>query len=165
MHWYLIYTKPKYEKVALQNLEQQDFECYLPVMSIEKLHHRKIALSHEPLFPRYLFIRLDQSASGRSWSPIRSTRGVSRIVSFGNEPARVDDWLIEALRSHEEIEQNQPEQLFTPGEKVTLTEGAFSGIEGIYQMSDGESRVLVLIELLGKPVEMRISPASLAKTD
>ncbi|MCP4237029.1 MAG: transcription/translation regulatory transformer protein RfaH [Aestuariibacter sp.] len=165
MHWYLIYTKPKHEQVALQNLEQQGFECYLPVMPVEKLHRRKITLSNEPLFPRYLFIRLAKGVSARSWSPIRSTRGVSRMVSFGNEPTRVDDWLIEALKSHEGIVENEPEQLFTPGGKVKLTEGAFRGVEGIYQMPDGESRVLVLIELLGKQVEMRVSPASLVEVD
>ncbi len=165
MHWYLIYTKPKHEQLALQNLEQQGFECYLPIMPTEKLHRRKITLSNEPLFPRYLFIRLGKGVSARSWSPIRSTRGVSRMVSFGNEPTRVDDWLIETLKSHEGIVQNRPEQLFTPGGKVRLTEGAFRGVEGIYQMPDGESRVLVLIELLGKQVEMRVLPASLAAID
>ncbi len=163
MHWYLIYTKPKQEKIALQNLEQQGYECYLPIMPTEKLHHRKVTVSNEPLFPRYLFIRLDKGATGKSWAPIRSTRGVSRLVSFGNEPTRVEDWLIEALKSHEGNERNQPEQLFTPGEKVTITEGAFAGIEGIYQMADGESRVLVLIELLGKPVKMSASLVSLIK--
>lgn len=29
--WYLAYTKPKQESVALVNLEQQGFEAYLPL--------------------------------------------------------------------------------------------------------------------------------------
>lgn len=61
--------------------------------------------------------------------------------------------------------QHKPERLFKPGERVRLTEGAFAGIEGIYQMAEGERRVMVLIELLSKPVAMRVSPTSLRKTN
>ena len=50
-----------------------------------------------------------------------------------------------------------------PGERVHLTEAPFAGIEGIYQMADGERRVMVLIELLSKQVRVRVSPANLRK--
>ena len=46
---------------------------------------------------------------------------------------------------------------------MCLTEGAFAGIEGIYQMAEGERRVMVLVELLSKPVSVRVSPAGLRK--
>jgi transcriptional antiterminator RfaH len=38
-----------------------------------------------------------------------------------------------------------------------------AGIEGIYQMADGERRVMVLIELLSKRVRVRVAPANLRK--
>ncbi len=57
----------------------------------------------------------------------------------------------------------KPERLFKPGECIRLTEGPFAGIEGIYQMNDGERRVMVLIELLSKQVRVRVAPASLRK--
>jgi transcriptional antiterminator RfaH len=50
-----------------------------------------------------------------------------------------------------------------PGERVRLTEAPFAGIEGIYQMADGERRVMVLIELLSKQVRVRVAPANLRK--
>jgi transcriptional antiterminator RfaH len=46
---------------------------------------------------------------------------------------------------------------------VRLTEAPFAGIEGIYQMTDGERRVIVLIEILRKPVAVRVAPPSLRK--
>ena len=49
------------------------------------------------------------------------------------------------------------------GERVRLTEGPFAGIEGIYQMADGERRAIVLIELLSKQVRVRVAPANLRK--
>jgi len=121
-------------------------------------------VSDEPLFPRYLFIRLGHRDSAKSWAPIRSTKGVSRLVSFGIEPARVDDGLIELLRMQEASVQTEPERLFNPGERVRLIDGAFAGIEGIYKMTDRESRVMVLIEILSKPVVIRTAPGSLRKT-
>ena len=163
MHWYLVHTKPRQEKCALENLHRQGYQCYLPTHLSEKLHRGVIVIADGPLFPRYLFIRLGQGDSAKSWSPIRSTKGVSRLVSFGIEPARVDDALIELLRTQEASVQTEPERLFKPGERVRLTEVPFAGIEGIYQMADGEGRVMVLIEILSKPVAVRVAPANLRK--
>ena len=163
MHWHLVHTKPKQEKCALQNLQQQGYQCYLPIFPIEKLRQGVLSVADEPLFPRYLFIRLGQGSSAKSWSPIRSTKGVNRLVSFGVELAKIDDSLINLIKAQEAAAQNEPERLFTPGERVRLTKGAFAGIEGIYQMDDGERRAMVLIELLCKPVAVCVSPAGLRK--
>jgi transcriptional antiterminator RfaH len=113
------------------------------------------------MFPRYLFIRLDSSGSGQSWSPIRSTLGVSQLVRFGGQPAVVDSKLIELLRSKEQV--RQPEQLFKAGEKVVVADGPFVGFEAIFQTVDAESRSMILLEMLSKPVAMRIETASLRK--
>lgn len=75
----------------------------------------------------------------------------------------MDDGLVEMLRKQEASAQSEPERLFKPGEPVCLTDAPFAGIEGIYQMSDGERRVMVLIEFLGKSVAVRLAPASLRK--
>ena len=101
MHWYLVHTKPRQEKSALENLHRQGYQCYLPTIPSEKLRQGPLTVADEPLFPRYLFIRLGQGDSAKSWAPIRSTKGVSRLVSFGIEPARVDGGLIELLRTQE----------------------------------------------------------------
>lgn len=163
MHWYLIHTKPKQEKYALENLERQGYQCYLPTLPCEKIRQGSLSLCDEPLFPRYLFVRLGLDDSAKSWSPIRSTKGVSRLVSFGTAPAKVHDALIDRLKAQEVREHNTPVRLFSPGERVCLTEAPFAGIEGIYQMADGDRRVMVLIELMSRPVSVRIAQAGLRK--
>lgn len=163
MHWYLVHTKPRQEKCALENLQRQGYPCYLPTLPSEKIRQSVLTVTDEPLFPRYLFIRLGQGESAQSWAPIRSTKGVSRLVSFGSEPAKVSDSLVEALRAQEASVQAEPERLFKPGERVRLTEAPFAGIEGIYQMADGERRVMVLIEFLSKQVSLRVATTSLRK--
>jgi transcriptional antiterminator RfaH len=75
----------------------------------------------------------------------------------------VADSLVEALRAQEASVQAEPARLFKPGERARLTEAPFAGIEGVYQMADGERRVMVLIELLSKQVRVRVTPANLRK--
>jgi len=163
LRWYLVYTKPRGETAALENLRRQGYKCYLPTFPREKLCRGLLTVGHEPLFPRYLFIRLGMEDTAKSWGPIRSTKGVIRLVSFGAEPAPVDDDLIELLQTPEASAQAEPARLFKPGEHVRLLEAPFTGIEGIYQMADGERRAMVLIEILSKPVTLCVAPISLRK--
>jgi transcriptional antiterminator RfaH len=163
MNWYVVHTKPRQEERALQNLMWQGFECYLPTLTVEKIKQGVLSIVVEPMFARYLFIQLDDSKSGRSWSPIRSTKGVSRLVTFGGEAAKVADDLIAALRARAALEAAQPRRLFTQGMRVRITEGPFADIEGIYQIADGERRAMVLIELLNKPVRLSV-PAEQLRT-
>lgn len=163
MHWYLVHTKPRQEHCALRNLEQQGYECYLPTLTTEKLNQGVLRVVEEPLFPRYLFVRLGRDASAKGWAPIRSTRGVSRLVAFGNEPAKIGDALVDFLRERDAVGRERPQRLFAVGDKVRLTAEPFAGIEGIYQMQDGERRVMVLIELLSKPLTVRVALTELTK--
>ncbi|MDD4943120.1 MAG: transcription/translation regulatory transformer protein RfaH [Rhodoferax sp.] len=162
LSWYLIHTKPRQEALALTNLSRQGFECYMPMLRLEKICQRKTALVAEPMFPRYLFIRLDASGSGQSWSPIRSTLGVNQLVRFGGQPAKVDGQLIDLIRSREQGTHAQA--LFSAGDNVTVADGPFAGLEAIYQNTDAESRSMILLNILSKPVAMRIDTASLRKT-
>lgn len=163
MHWYLVHTKPRQEKCALENLQNQGFLCYLPTIPVEKICRETVEIADTPLFPRYLFVQLGQDASARGWGPIRSTKGVNRLVSFGAEPARVDDGLIDALKTQESAAKGQPQRLFEPGDRVLLTGVASRDIEGIFQTAEGERRAMVLIELLSRQVRVAVSPSMLRK--
>ena len=159
--WHLIHTKPRQEALALTNLSRQGFECYMPMLRLQKIRQRKTAIVAEPMFPRYLFIRLDTSGTGQSWSPIRSTLGVNQLVRFGGQPAKVDGQLIDLIRSREQGTQAQA--LFSAGDNVTVADGPFAGLEAIYQNTDAESRSMILLNILSKPVAMRIDTASLRR--
>ena len=161
LSWYLIHTKPRQEALALTNLTRQGFDCYMPLLKLERIRQRKVMMEQEPMFPRYFFIRLDSSGLGQSWAPIRSTLGVTQLVRFGGQPAKVDDQLIILLQSRDQ--SGHAQALFEQGELVVVTEGPFVGIEAVYQTRDAESRSLILLEILSKPVAMRIETASLRR--
>ena len=161
LSWYLVHTKPRQEDIALANLLRQGYECYLPQMRIERIRRRKAEVATEPMFPRYLFIRLDSSDQGKSWSPIRSTLGVSQLVHFGSRAAKVDNTLVDLLRERERALPR--EAMFHSGDSVVITDGPFAGIEAIYQTSDAERRAFILLEILAKPVSMHIDAGRLRK--
>ena len=163
MGWYAIHTKSRQEQRALVNLEQQGYQCYLPVFLAEKLSRGRLSVVEEPLFSRYLFICLDTSRSGKGWATIRSTRGVSSLVTMGTEPAKLDIQLIDSLRDQQQLLRKQPQRLFAAGERLLVTDGPFAGIEAIYQMTCAENRAMVLIELMGKFAQMKLQPSSLRK--
>lgn len=163
MHWYVVHTKPKQESRALLNLERQGFACFLPTIPRKKVKSKAFEIVHEPLFSRYLFIELDTTLSGKSWAPIRSTLGVSKLVTFGNEPARVNPGLIELLREQEATLAQSPIAQYQPGDIVRIKEGPFKGLEAVYQMDDGEMRAMVLIELIQKPTRMQVDIGNLQK--
>jgi transcriptional antiterminator RfaH len=160
--WYLVHTKIRQESRALSNLEAQGFECFLPTLQIEKIRKNTLTIAEEVLFPRYLFIRLATDLDSQSWTPIRSTPGVNRLVAFGNTPAKVDSNLIEQIQKRS-LNSPTPLAYFKFGELVQITQGAFAGVDAIYQMKDGDQRVMVLINILSQNVKMSVQPSMLRK--
>lgn len=163
-NWHLVHTKIRQEHVAQSNLERQGYACYLPKIKAEKLRAGELKVIEEPLFPRYLFIKLETGLDAKSWAPIRSTLGVSRLVTFGQTPAKIDDDLLESIRARSESADVQLRH-FAPGEQVVVTQGPFTGVEALYQMADGQERVVVLLTILSKQVRMTVPPTSIRKSN
>jgi len=161
MAWFVVHTKPRQEARALQNLEQQGYCCFLPTISKKKTTRQGLKVVQEPLFTRYLFIELDTTLSGKSWAPIRSTLGVSRLVTFGVEPAKVDIHLVDFLKE-QQVRQDAPPSPYSEGDRIVIKSGPFAGLEAIYQMDDGERRAMVLIEIIQKPTKLQIDITEIA---
>jgi transcriptional antiterminator RfaH len=150
MQWHMVHTKPKQEERALQNLKQLGYQCYLPTLPTEKLRQARLSVTHEPLFPRYLFVRMGEGNFDKSWTPIRSTNGVSRLVNFGTEPAKIENSLVAYFQAHEAYIQGPPRCLVEPEEWFRSNENPLADIENIYKIVDGQRRVMALMELLSR---------------
>ena len=99
----------------------------------------------------------------KSWSPVRSTQGVSSLVRFADRPARVDSRIINLIKRHEFEINKAPERLFNEGDSLEVTDGPFAGMRAVFEMADGEHRAMVLISLLGKLTRLTIRPSELKK--
>ena len=149
-HWYLIYTKPRSELLAEKNLERQGFRTYLPRLANPPQERGRRVVPVAPLFPRYLFIEVD--AGQQSVAPIRSTFGVSNIVTFGGRLTPVSGDLIEVIKQQAAADglHRAPNPDFQKGERIRITSGPFEGLQGIFHVPSGCDRVLILLDILGK---------------
>ena len=155
LSWHLVHTKPRGEARSLENLERQGFEVFLPMITLQKVRRGKLTSVTEPMFSRYLFIRTTTMV--QDLSLVRSTLGVIQLVRFGTVPAKVpNDW-VESMRLQPAVH----EKLFNAGDKLLIGNGMLKGLDAIYVQPDGETRAMVLINLLSKPHVVSYETANL----
>lgn len=154
--WHLVHTKPRQEARAEENLAHQGYAVYLPRALVIRRRRGKPQRQVEPLFPRYLFIRLEPGVD--NWAPLRSTLGVSAVVRFGADAAIVPDALVAALQAREDaaglcdLRQAPPEA----GDRVLVVEGELAGFEGIFVTTDGDVRATILLDIVGRATRVRL---------
>ena len=160
-NWLLLQVKPRQEMRALENLERQLAQCYCPLIQVEKLSRGKRIQVEEALFPGYVFINFDPEKSNLTYTAIRSSRGVSKIVRFGEQPAKVPESLILQIKDCEKVSLPPLNALNLPqkGDTVIIVEGPFKGLQAVYSQTDGQQRSIVLVSLLHQQ-----APTSLANT-
>ncbi len=162
--WFAVYAKPGQERIALEHLQRQGFTCFLP-MAINPYQRRSAKSPRiEPLFPRYLF--LNAIADQQSLGPVRSTRGVSNLVRFGNELAIVPESVINLINGRCDAETGLVRLQPVPVEiddKVRVFDGPLAGLEGIFRERKGASRALLLMKLLGTEATVEVDAMLLQK--
>ena len=153
--WHVVHTKPRAEARALENLERQGFEVFLPMITLQKVRRAKLAYVTEPMFSRYLFLRTTDAM--QDLSVVRSTLGVSQLVRFGTVPAKVPHAWVEAMR----LQPSLKASILKSGDKVLIADGILKGLEAVYMQPDGDLRAMVLIDLISKPHLISYDAASL----
>ncbi len=157
-HWYAVCCKPRQEAVAEENLRRQGYRTYLPRIRNTRRRKGQWVDTVEALFPRYLFIRVDPSR--HSIAPVRSTRGVSGLVRHCGLPAAVPEQVIEAIMRRANADSGlhrDDRPLFRIGDPIRLVEGPLAGMEGVFTEEDGEKRVIVLLEMMGKANKVKVN--------
>lgn len=150
--WYAVQCKPRQDARAEENLRNQHFPCYRPVQQVSKLRNGRREQISESLFPGYLFVHLCPHSD--DWHSIRSTRGVSRLVTFATRAAEVPQSIIDCLRSR--LDGQAPEPLFAPGQKVRVLSGAMRELEAVFERECGEERAMILLGLLHRQHRLEV---------
>ncbi len=153
--WYVIQTKPGNEQRAEINLSNQGIETFLPLYKAHQINSGRIIEKKRPLFPNYLFAKFELSTR---YAQVKWTRGVSKIVTFGDMPAPVAEEVIQEIKSRVgkdnliELEEDWQE-----GDIMEIISGPLKGLRAIFlkKMSDKE-RIKVLLTLLGSEVPAQI---------
>ncbi len=156
MAWYAVQHKPAQAHRAIANLQYQGIECFHPEIEVETIRAGRRQMKVEPLFRGYLFINLE--LTDPMWHKLRSTRGVVRVVSFGNRPIPIDDEIIQQIQSGMETVENAGG--IKAGDKLEILEGPFRGLNATFQEYDGETRAMILIDFLQKQHRVSMDLAS-----
>jgi transcriptional antiterminator RfaH len=153
--WAVVNTQPNRERLALSNLLRQNFHVYCPMITRRIRHARRAQDVLRPLFPGYLFIEVDPDL--QRWRPILSTFGVRTLIRSGDRPALLEDAFIEGIRAREiDGAIVRPDAPYERGQQVRMVGGAFDGLVATIIEMDEKDRLVVLMDLLNRPVKVRV---------
>jgi transcriptional antiterminator RfaH len=150
--WYVVQSKPREEIRAKEQLLNQSFKVYLPLIDREKVIRSRVKKVKEPLFSRYLFVSKD--SDNQNFSLIPYTKGVCNLIKFGGVPALISNEVVDSIKKN--LEFSTSESLFKTGDSVKIVDGALKGLMGIYLEKTPEGRARILIDLLSKSHELHI---------
>jgi transcriptional antiterminator RfaH len=165
--WYVVSSYAQAERRAAQALTRQGYEAYLPTLIVQRRDRVIRSLLHrveQPLFPAYLFIRLDLRDP---WGPVRNTPGVFRLLtSDANMPHPVPEAIISALRAGDALRRLPlPDTvLYRPGAPVKCLYGPFQGQDAVI-ISVASTTARIALPMLGAIREIIVPVKCLAVRD
>ena len=150
--WYVVQCKPRQERRAKDNIENQSGDVLLFERPVEKIRAGKRVMVNEFWFPGYVFVRLPQDHL--LWSTIRSTYGVLRVVRFGEQPCPIRPQTFKKICQNVQAAELRPR--FKQGDKVRIKSGALAGMDAIFSNFDGTSRAILLVNLLHREQSVNV---------
>jgi transcriptional antiterminator RfaH len=154
--WFVVQTKPNDEHRVNTHLLNQEIETFLPLFETHQYNNGKMLQRIKPLFPNYLFARLD---IGLHYYKVKWTRGVSKILGTGDGPVPISEKVVQTIRERAgENNLVKLEEELKEGDVVQIASGPFKELTGVFQkrMSD-KGRVRILLSLIGVDVPVQIS--------
>lgn len=158
--WFLAQLKPNCAKIAEKNLVRQGFSTFLPLEEETRQRRGKFITTKRPLFPGYIFVAFDMTQG--LWRTINSTYGITRLVSFGREPAPIPEDLVAQLKLRcDEGGALLPPERLTPGDQVTVIKGPFTEFVATVEKIASDQRVWLLMDLMGAQTRVALGTEQL----
>jgi transcriptional antiterminator RfaH len=164
MIWYLVKSQPQRESVAVVRLNQLGIETFCPYRKKVKRVRGNHKTERTPLFPGYLFSKFNRDTQYRL---VTYAQGVSKVVTFGEIPAVVDEEVIDSIKDRM---QNgfvviQP-QSFRSGDAVRIQDGPLAGIQAVFEKElTGTERVVLLLKTVSYQARVLIDRNDVANIE
>jgi transcription antitermination factor NusG len=154
--WFALHVRTKYEARVASFLEGKGYQLFLPVHTCRKRWSDRVKNVETPLFPGYLFCRLDP----QDRLPILKTPGVIQIAGYNRVPVPVEESEILAIQALIESGlPNRPWPFLEAGDRVRIDAGPLRGHQGILVDFKGSHRLVLSITLLHRAVAVEIDAA------
>jgi transcription antitermination factor NusG len=151
--WFAIHVRSNFEHLVSNQLEAKDFTVFLPQYKMRRRWADRVKVIDRPLFPGYLFCRLDCACP----LPVLTTPGVAAIVGAGRRPIPVDPNEIAAVQAVVASGvAAQPYPFLKAGQRVYLERGPLAGLEGMIVSLRKEYRLVVSVSLLQRSLSVEV---------
>jgi transcription antitermination factor NusG len=151
--WYAVRVRSKFERVVSTALSGKGYDEYLPLYRSRRKWSDRSKDLDLPLFPGYLFCRLDVQIR----LPILTTPGVISIVGIGKVPVAIPDREIDAVQALVRSGLHlQPWPQLVVGSRVVIEQGPLKGLEGVAMDVKKKYRLFVSVPLLQRSVSVEI---------
>ena len=158
--WYGLRTRSKHEHVAATVLRGKGYEPFLPSYSVRRRWTDRIKDTELPLFPGYVFCRMDVADR----LAVLTSTGVVGIVGIGKTPEPINEREIAAIwavmRSGLPA---MPWPFIHPGDCVHVESGPLRGVQGCVLSFDDHQRLVVSVSLMQRSISVRLDPAWVTK--
>jgi transcription termination/antitermination protein NusG len=155
--WFALWTHSHCEQLVHDQLAANGFEAYLPMMKTWSRRAGRQRLIPVPLFPGYMFVH--HAIDKHSYVEILKTRGLARILGERwDRLSPVADAEIESLQRVLTSDMRVlPHPYLQEGQRVRITHGPLSGVEGVFVRSRPNRGSLVLsVDLLHQSVAVEV---------
>jgi len=154
-NWLVATYKPNELKKLESNLLNQNFDFYLPKITIKKINANPKV---EVLFPGYIFV----NTSLENYSALKYTMGIRNIIKFGDNISSLSYEEIEAMQMVEEKSKIDPVvSQIKIGQEVKIKKGPLTGIIAKVCSLPSKERVGILLSFLGSARRVTISQKDL----
>jgi transcription antitermination factor NusG len=151
--WFAVFTRSHHEKKVWEYFRQQQIDSFLPLYSqIRHWTNRRRVRLQLPLFPNYLFVRIERRHRGR----VLGVQGVLSIVGRGCEPTALSDFEIESLRSGLHLREFEPHPFLVVGTRVRIKVGPLEGMEGVLLRTKNSLRVVLTVALINQSLSVEV---------
>ncbi len=151
--WFAVQVRTRHETAIAGFLEAKGYDQFVPLYKLRKRWSDRVKITEAPLFPGYLFCRLDPQYR----LPILKTPGVIQIVGNNRIPAPIDEAEISAIQTLVASGlQTQPWPFLAVGERVRIESGSLRGLDGVVVKMKENHRLVVSISLLRRSVAVEI---------
>jgi transcription antitermination factor NusG len=156
LQWFALWTRSRHEQVVREQLQQKQFDVFLPtVTKWSRWKDRKKKIDW-PLFPGYCFVRFDP----RERLAILKCTGVVSIISFQGEPAPIPEHEIHGIRRLVESDlAYDPCPLIKEGMMVEVVHGPLKGVIGRLMRKNDKARLVLSVNLIGQGVSVEVDAA------
>jgi transcription antitermination factor NusG len=147
LHWFAVYTKPRWEKKVAGLLDENGIENYCPLNKVVKQWSDRKKVILEPLFKSYVFVRVKDS---EKWD-LKNVSGILNFVYWLGKPARIKEEDIFTIKKFlNEFTDVQIEEVsrLAVNSKVRIKQGLLMNYNGVLVEING-SRAKVRIETMG----------------